>query len=268
MGTGAYYGLTADPFDKHFNRPDNCFQSDDFRQVASRLGHLKDVRGIGVFTATPGMGKSLAMKCFVEGLNPNLYSVSYIAMSTLSVGEFYRQLCSELGITGVYGKSAMVKAVKDQVRYMYSDKRQTYILVIDEAQYLAPAVLTDLKMLMNFDYDTLNCFALVLCGEPYLMSILDRPFHTALKQRITVHYEYHGLLDGEVREYVLHKIRAAGGAESIIDPAALSALHGYSQGNPRIIDNLMSDALLLGEQMKKNTLDADVVTAAAVNRMI
>ena len=263
-----YYGLTGDPFNKHFTTSGNYYHSNDFKEVIARLNHLKDIRGIGVFTASPGMGKSLALKCFTDSLNPNLYNPCYICLSTVTIGEFYKQLCEELGITDAFGKSGRFNAIKQQIHYMFKEKKQTFILTIDEAQYLSTSILTDLKMLMNFNYDTLNCFVLVLSGEPHLTATLNKPIHIALKQRITVHYEYTGLLDNEVKEYVLHKIASAQGAESIIDPAAIAALHSYSQGNARIIDNLMSDALIIGEQQRKKVIDSDVIMAAAENRVI
>ena len=75
-----------------------------------------------------------------------------------------------------------------------------------------------------------------------------------------------GLSDEEVARYILHKIACAGGSESIMDKAALSAIHSNSQGNPRLIDNLMSDALALRSQMEKKTIDAEVILAAVNNQ--
>jgi hypothetical protein len=49
-------------------------------------------------------------------------------------------------------------------------------------------------MLMNYGYDSLNCFTLILCGEPHLNSTLKKPVHEALRQRITVHYNFSGRL--------------------------------------------------------------------------
>ncbi len=117
-------------------------------------------------------------------------------------------------------------------------------------------------MLMNYGYDSLNCFTLILCGEPHLNSTLKKPVHEALRQRITVHYNFSGLSDSEVAQYVLHKIACAGGAASIIDQAALSAVHSHSQGSPRLVDNLMTDALTLGAQMDKKVIDTDVILAS------
>lgn len=63
----------------------------------------------------------------------------------------------------------------------------------------------------------------------------------------------------EIPDYVRHKIRVAGGADSIIDHAAMASVHSLSQRNPRIIDTLMTDALVLGAQMDKKIIDADVI---------
>ena len=117
-------------------------------------------------------------------------------------------------------------------------------------------------MLMNHGYDSLNCFTLILAGEPHLNNTLEKPIHEALKQRITVHYNYQGLDDDEVKQYIHNKLSVAGGAPSIIDDAATSAAHSYSRGNPRLIDNVMSYALDLGAQMDKRTIDAEVMMAA------
>ena len=48
----------------------------------------------------------------------------------------------------------------------------------------------------------------------------------------------------------------------------MASVHSLSQGNPRIIDTLMTDALALGAQMDKKIIDADVIMAAANNRQL
>ena len=156
----------------------------------------------------------------------------------------------------------MFRAVQEQILYLYRDKKQPLLLAVDEAQYLSTGILEDIKMLMNYGYDSLNCFTLILCGEPHLNSTLKKPVHEALRQRVTVHYNFSGLSDSEVAQYVLHKIACAGGSSSIIEQAALSAVHSHSQGNPRLVDNLMTNALTLGAQMEKKVIDTEVILAS------
>lgn len=262
----AYYGLSFNPFDKQMVQEKDRFLSRDMVEMTQRLDYLKDVRGIGLFTARPGMGKSFCLRCFAKSLNPNLYHMEYICLSTVSVMEFYRQFCTALGVSDKGGKPGMFKSIQEQIWYLYKEKRQPLLLAVDEAQYLSAGILNDIKMLMNYGYDSVNCFTLILCGEAHLNNTLSRPVHEALRQRVMVHYNFSGLSDDEVARYVLHKISCAGGSESIIDKAALSAIHSHSQGNPRLIDNLMTDALALGAQMDKKAIDAEVILAAVNNQ--
>jgi len=78
-----YYGLSFNPFDKQNVKERDAFRSKDHREMLSRLEYLKGIRGIGVFTARPGMGKTYALRCFMNGLNPNQYQTAYISLSTI-----------------------------------------------------------------------------------------------------------------------------------------------------------------------------------------
>lgn len=100
-----YYGLSFNPFDKQMVKEKDAFESEDFREMSARLEYLKEIRGIGVFTASPRMGKTFAPRCFSKKLNPNLYQCAYLCLSTVSVQEFYRQLCEALGLESGFGKA-------------------------------------------------------------------------------------------------------------------------------------------------------------------
>lgn len=267
MFTG-YYGLSFNPFDKQNLREKDAFRSRDHKQMLERLEYLKKVRGIGVFTARPGMGKTFFLRCFMNGLNPSQYQRVYLNLSTISVTEFYRQFCETLGLETGGGKTTMSRNIQERVYYLYKEKKQPLILAIDEAQYLSYNILRDLKMLMNYRYDSLNCFSLVLVGEPYLNHILEKQVHEALRQRITVHYNYEGLSEEEITEYICHKLALAGGSRALLEEGALSAVHGYSEGNARRIDNLMTDALTIGAQQNKTSIDSEVIMAAANNQSL
>lgn len=261
-----YYSLSFNPFDKQQLSEKDHYESRDFKEMNSRLGFLKDTRGIGLFTAAPGMGKSYTLRCFFNELNPNRYQTAYICLSTISVAEFYKELCTILGVDDKGGKPGRFRSIQSQIWYLYHEKKQPLILAIDEAQYLNVGIFNDIKMLMNHGYDSINCFTLILCGETYLNNILNKPVHEALKQRITIHYNYQGMSEDESIEYIKHKLGIAGAALSIIDESALKAVAGHTRGNPRLIDNLMTDALTIGAQMDKKVIDTDTVLAAVNNQ--
>jgi len=263
-----FYGLSFNPFDKQESMEGCEFHSEDFREMTARLNYIKDIRGIALFTAPPGFGKTFALRSFTKSLNPNLYQSAYICLSTVSVTAFYRQLCGALNIDASQHKDTMFKAIQERLFLLFKEKRRPLVLAIDEAHDLDSRVLKDLKMIMNYAYDSLYCFTVVLLGEPHLNRILEKPIHEALRQRITIHYNFSGLSAEEANEYIRHKLSVAGGSSAILTEGVFSAVYGFSQGNPRLIDNVMSDALTLGAQLGKQTIDTEVIFAAVENQLL
>jgi hypothetical protein len=62
------------------------------------------------------MGKTFALRCFSQSLNPNLYQLSYICLSTVNVTEFYQQFCHELGLEYGFKKSVMFRNMPDALK--------------------------------------------------------------------------------------------------------------------------------------------------------
>ena len=261
----SFYGFSKNPFDKQQTLEKENFLSRDHKEMISRLNYLKDTRGIGVFTAHPGQGKTFALRCFAKSLDSNLFDMKYICLSTVSTMEFYRQFCTALNLEPLFRKQDMFKSIQDRLYYLYKDKRRPLLLAIDEAHELNPAILKDLKMITNHNYDSLNCFALILIGEPRLNHILDKQIHDALRQRIVIHYNFEGLSDSEVADYIHHKFALAGASAAILGEGTLPAITSHCHGAPRLIDNLMTESLTLGAQLGKQTLDTEVIMASINN---
>jgi type II secretory pathway predicted ATPase ExeA len=257
----SFYGLSLNPFDKSLHER-HAFKSKDHEQMLSRMEYLKNSRGIGLFTAPPGMGKTFALRCFSQSLNSNLYQISYICLSTVSVNEFYHQFCHELGIDHGPKKAAMFRNIQERLLHLLKEKKKTFILAVDESQYLNIHILRDIKMLMNTNFDSVDCFSMILIGQPHLCSIIEKPVHEALKQRIIVHYNYEGLSPEEAKSYIYSRIELAGATHNIIDEAAVHALANFCQGTPRIINNVMTNALIIGAQLNKHTIDTEIILSA------
>jgi type II secretory pathway predicted ATPase ExeA len=260
-----FYGFSKNPFDKHFLSEKDAFLSKDHKEMTSRLSYLKNIRGVGVFTSAPGFGKTYALRCFANSLDRNLHEIAYLCLSTVSLTEFYRQFCSALGIDAPHGKPAMFRAIQDRLFHLFKEKKKPFVLIFDEAHELSAPILKDLKMIMNHEFDSINCFTLILSGESHLNHILEKPIHEALRQRIAMHYSFEGLSDSETEQYLLHKLSIAGAAKSILGEGTLPAIIGFARGCPRLLDNLMNEALLLGAQLEQPFLNPEIIMAAANN---
>jgi type II secretory pathway predicted ATPase ExeA len=258
----ARYQLNGDPFAKSLPTKD-AFASADFKEATTRLEYLTKTRGLALITAAPGYGKTFCIRTFAERQNANLVKIVYLSMSTVSVIEFYRQLAVALGLEQNYRKADLFREIKANLEYLLSVKKIHAIIVIDEAQYLNTAILRDLKMLMNFDYDSRDRFSLVLSGQPMLADMLSRQIHEALRQRIIVNYEFQGITETEAADYAKKMVTLQGGAPSIFDEAALHAAYNNSNGSIRVFGKILSRSLMIGAQADANSITSEMVMGAA-----
>ena len=92
-----YWGMAVNPFSKELKVSD-AFHSQDYLEGKKRYEYLKNVKGIGLFTGLSGTGKTFSQRCFVDSLNPSLYKIVYITMTTVSSADFYKTIAQDLGL--------------------------------------------------------------------------------------------------------------------------------------------------------------------------
>lgn len=256
-----YYGMEFNPFEK--GQPDIEIDTDDFKEAIGRLNYLKDIRGIGLFTGRSGTGKTFIMKSFSESLNPGLYKVVYMPMSTLTTIEFYRELCSQLGLEPMHKKIDNFRNIQNYIKSTVDEKRIIPVIILDEAQYLKAAILNDLIMLLNFNFDSSNYVILIMTGTPVLNHTINRAVHEALKQRIVIQYEMSGMNEDDIGRYIIEKLKKAGRTQPLILPEAVKALSNACQGSSRKLNNLLTHCLIIGAAREKMTIDNEIVMEAA-----
>ncbi len=260
-----FYGMSSNPFDKNLDTK-NAYMTQDMQAMQGRLTHLKEHPGIGVFTAGAGQGKTFALRYFAEGLNPNITKFYYICLSTVTTSEFYRQLCSILGLETSYNKSSMFRAIQEYFENMSSNKKIHCMVCLDEAQYLNADILRDLKMLCNFAMDSKNCFSLLLLGQPTLINILMRQPNEAFRQRVTVNYQFQGVGETETIDYIKKQFELVGAASGIMDENAMLSAYGSCGGSLRKLNLIITKSLMIGAQNRKQNIDTDIILSA-VNDM-
>jgi len=256
----AFYGLTFNPFDKNIDTK-HSFQSSDFKESMGRLEYLKDIKGFGLFTGSSGTGKTYLLRYFTESLNPNLFKVIYLPITTLTVMDFYRALALGLGIIPAFKKIDLFKQIQETI-ITYSSKNITPTIILDEAQYLKNSILDDLKILFNFNMDSKNHSILILTGQPMLNSILQRQAHEALRQRIVMNYMLSGLKREEIEGYVLAKLKSAGCSSTIFTEDALELISSISGGSSRVINQIVTNSLMIGFQKRLMSINSEIVYSA------
>lgn len=257
----SYYGMEFNPFDKEVDIK-YSFETEDFKIMKNRLNYIKDNPGIGLFTGSPGLGKTFIIRNFFNELNPNLYKVIYISMSSITVLEFYKEIAYELGIEPAFKKIDIFRQIQESIINYVKNKKQQIIICIDEAQYLKNAIINDLKILMNFEIDSKNYFTLILIGQPLLNTLLNRGVHEAMRQRITVSYNLLGISKEEIKEYINSRLDISHGNKGIFNEQAIEAINNSCNGSIRVVNNIVTKSLIIASNKSKNIIDTEIIMEA------
>jgi type II secretory pathway predicted ATPase ExeA len=203
-----------------------------------------------------------AIRNWASSLNPSLYKVIYSSLSTLTVMDFYRNLASELGAVPAYRKTENFKLIQSEINRLTIEKRQTPVIIMDEANYIGTAILNDLKILFNFEMDSRDRAVILLAGLPQLNNTLCLGIHEPLRQRIVMNYNLDGLSKDEGRLYIQEKLKGAGCTQTVFEENAIEAILNAANGTPRIINKLCNASLLVGNSTNLNIITSDAVMRA------
>ena len=251
----ARFGLEFNPFLK--NSRDIIIENEEFQEIQFRLNYLVETKGFGLLTGSPGIGKTTALRNFAASLNPARYKVIYSSLSTVTVMEFYRSLVEAFGGVPAHRKADNFRIIQEAISRLAIEKRITPVIILDEANHISNAILSDLKILFNFEMDSRDRAVILLAGLPQLNNTLRLNAHEPLRQRLVMNYNLEGLSKEEGRMYVSEKLRGAGCTQKIFDENALEAILNTANGTPRVINTLCNTALLIANTNAHNTVCAE-----------
>src|SRR3982751_2793885 len=150
-----HFALTQHPFAKD-TPPDSLYASTAARELEVRLGHLIELRGIGLITGDPGSGKTTICRKVVANLHTGLHRVFYVPNSTGNVMDLYKAVCWELGLPTERSRAALYRVIRAEVTRLCLESRMRPLLIVDEAHHLRSDVLEDLRLLTNYEMDSEN----------------------------------------------------------------------------------------------------------------
>jgi type II secretory pathway predicted ATPase ExeA len=226
------------------------------QELRARLTYLLRETGIGLVTGEVGSGKSTALRAFAEGLDPNRYLVLYLANPALGMTGVYRDMATNLGLSPAFFKPQMVAQIRQALQDLYLQKRRAPVILFDEAHLLGPAMLEELRLLLNHHMDAESLATLVLVGHSELRRKLRLSIHEALFQRLAVRYHLGPLDLEETAAYIKHHVRVAGytGGQLFSDDFVTKAFD-YTKGIPRKLNVVCIHALMAGFVERKQILD-------------
>jgi len=100
-------------------------------------------------------------------------------------------------------------------------------------------------------------------GQTEFNHILLEPRNRAVRQRIAVRYQVEPLSQEETTQYILHRLKVAGGTKKVFTTPAMKEVFAFTGGNPRLTNIICDHALLSGYAAERKVIDADIIQECA-----
>lgn len=242
-----FFGFRERPFSL---TPDPRFVvlTDVHREAITNIEYgIAGRHGITLLIGQAGSGKTTVIRYAIERQPPTVHSV-HLCNPTLTRTEFVEMLAAKFGLSAqaATSKTALLLELETVLRARH-DANESSVLIVDEAQSLPIDLLEEIRLLANIETNDTKLLSVVLAGQPELAERLEDPSIRQLKQRIALRCELRGLTFTETSNYLVSRIRAAGGvAGEAFSLEAVMRIHEVSGGVPRTINVLADNALLNG----------------------
>lgn len=217
--------------------------------------HLRE-GGFALIHGDPGSGKSVVMRLLAERLARLAdLSVGVIHHPQSNLSDFYRELGDIFGISmRVSNRWGGFKALRARWLDHLGAASRRPVILIDEAQEMAPMVLSELRLLASAHFDSQSLLCVVLCGDARLLDKLRREELIPLGSRIRTRLATGVAARDELLACLDHLLTTAGNASLMTQPLR-ETLCDHAAGNYRIFISMAAELLMSAAQRDITVLD-------------
>lgn len=243
-----YYGLSAKPFQL---KPDAdfFFGSKGHKRAMAYLEYgLGQGEGFIVITGEVGAGKTTLVRNLFRKLESEEIVAAHIVNTHLDSDDTLRMVVAAFGLPyeDAANKAVLLTRLEQFLRQCAKMGKRA-LLVVDEAQNLAPRTVEELRMLSNFQSSERSLLQTFLLGQPEFRKILLSGDMQQLLQRVIATYHLGPMDAEETRAYIEHRLHTVGWLDDpSISDDAFSLIHEFTGGIPRKINTLCDRLFLMG----------------------
>ena len=241
----SFFKLKSNPF-QITPDPEFLFISKVHKKALTYLnyGITSDSGGFIIVTGEVGTGKTTLIRSLMKGLKKDII-FSHINNTRLTSGELISMINKDFGLDIKNKDKAQLLSDLTEFLIEQYGKGRKAILIIDEAQNLAPDLLEEIRLISNLETDKAKLLQIILVGQPELRKVIAQPNLRALRQRTNISCHIYPLLRNETEEYLFHRLEIAGNREAVsFQDGTIDLIHNFARGIPRLI-NIVCDFLLL-----------------------
>ena len=252
----ALYGLKWNPFSPELP-VEAIYRSPRIADFCWRVQHVQ-IRegGFSMISGDPGSGKSVVLRLLADQLKTLTdLTVGSINHPQSNLADFYRELGDIYGVPlRPSNRWGGFKVLRERWLSHLEANRYRPILLIDEAQEMAPAVLSELRLLASARFDSQSLLCIVLAGDARLNEKLRCEELIPLGSRIRTRLNLEPASRDELRGCLDHVLTEAGNA-SLMTPPLRQTLCEHAAGNYRLLTTMAAELLAAGAQRQLPVLD-------------
>lgn len=207
---------------------------------------------LGVVMGPPGTGKTLLCQKLASLYRHSHTVVSLGDIRVSSRAGLVQQVLYHLGKPHQGTDESALHLTLVQALTQTLDTGQSLLLLIDEAQMLSAELLDEVRMMTNLVRQGRPLVQTLLVGGPRLEDTLADPQLESLVQRIASRCYLHPLTQEETAQYIRTPLAVTG--LQVEDPA-IASVHHASGGIPRLINQLMDQAIEIAMQRQQRCVD-------------
>jgi general secretion pathway protein A len=267
-----FFGLREQPFalttDPRFH-----YKTASHRHAFEELRRgLERDEGFLLLTGDTGTGKTTLCRAVIDSLGGRTFS-AIITNPAVADAELLRLVLRDFGVVskeeirkGRFESADSQHLLETLEGFLRSlaPLGARAVLVVDEAQGLAPRTLEQLRLLGNMEAGGRRLMQIILAGQRRLESTLAADDMVQLNQRISRRVQLEPMSQDEVEQYIAHRLQIAGGEAQVgFTPDAIALVHRQSRGIPRTVNLLCDRALDEARADGTSTIAVEHVKRAA-----
>src|SRR5208337_2421001 len=244
-------------------RIEDLYPLPGLQAALERFMYSLELGATSIVTGDVGSGKSTALRYATHKLHPSRYKLGSVIGSPGSMIDILRQLCSGFDVEGNSNSLTKLMRILRAAILEITQRKQTPVLIIDEASLLRIEIFAQLHTIGQFDMDSKPLLSIILAGQNNLLDKLMYLTSRPLASRVIGRSHLEGLKAKDMEGYLKHHLEIAGIREQLFSDEAILAIHQGSGGLLRKANYLAKGALVAAAAEKCRVVAAEHVRIAS-----